>query len=330
MMSERLKTRRDVLSLAAIGATLLYVPQDALGAAAATVCGASFRRIAGYAGSYGSAIFINPYKLMIFSSATPRAGADGVVGYVGPSFAQPKSNSLVLPNSLVTDMVGAQITRVCVVYSAKDKTFYGVVYVSKGYPPSDGRVFPAFVSSPTGLAGSWVYHGQFGGEVGHLFPAATWGSGMSLIVNDGAGALDPAHPSQNKFVFYADAFGPQLALLYSADGLSWNFYRNPAGAIAELLPVVLKGEQAIFPSAVRTPSGWHMYYTNSWPPKWHRHLVSQDGVAWSLHGTLAQTEFGSGVKNVNLAYNQFENRVYAMPTIFTGNVYPKNYSWFNV
>jgi hypothetical protein len=38
--------------------------------------------------------------------------------------------------------------------------------------------------------------------------AAKWGSGMSLIVNDGAGALDPAHPSQNKFVFYADAFGP--------------------------------------------------------------------------------------------------------------------------
>ncbi len=306
----------------------------AIPASADPVFSAPFKSISNYGGSYGSAVIHADGTIEMFSSSFPTKGVSGVVKYDGKAFTKLARATLVAGPSIVNDMAGAEITRVNITYSDRDHMYYGVIYVSKGYPPADSRVFPAFISSPTAAAGTWVYHGQFGGEVGKLFPAASYGSGMALIVNDTAGALDPAHPAENKFVFYADGFGPLLALLYSADGVNWYFAKDSKGKILDVRPVELRGENYIFPSAIRTPNAFHMYVSNGWPPSGHRHLVSKNGIDWTLDGTVAKPEIlyaKHKAKNVSLAYDRFKKIIYVMPTnwdSFTGETYKKFFSWF--
>lgn len=63
-------------------------------------------------------------------------------------------------------------------------------------------------------------------------------------------------------------------------------------------------EALLFLSMVRVGLAWRMVAVNGWPPARHRHMVSCDGLRWTLIGDPASpspTFEGPLAKNVTLA-----------------------------
>jgi hypothetical protein len=202
---------------------------------------------------------------------------------------------VIIPNGAIDDVYVSQrlawnrmITRSAIRCADGINNCYGLVSVSAGYPPADGQVIPAFVSAPT-IAGPWTYRGKMKGEPKAIYDARpVWNSTLALVLNpNGPAVPDPARPASNRFVTYVDAFTSGLALAYSADGITWAFYRDSTGNIVDVRPPEVRaaGQHLIFPSVARTPGGdWHMFATVNWPPANIHHLWSQDGVSWQLVG----------------------------------------------
>lgn len=234
----------------------------------------------------------------------------------GKDFTRASFLKTVAPNSLINDVFRAPgvldparlVTRLGVQYDGKDRKFYAVGYVSRGYPPADGQVVPAmFQSSTSDVCGAWEYLGKIHPDGK---PLQCWGSGGNLLVNEDHGAaVNHQLPLANKFVHYIDAKPKSLFLIYSNDGTGWFFYKDALGNPADLRPSEFQSDAAwIFPSVVRTKKdGLFMAITVGWPPQGHRLLHSDDGLTWRVVGDGAlETNVGglSQAKNLSLGYDE--------------------------
>jgi hypothetical protein len=202
--------------------------------------------VKGFAGSYASMIRAGAQVMMFSNMSTtrPGVGCPGVVLYTGTSLTTVKQAGTVAPNSMINDVFGPDgktlhpdrmFTRVSVARGVKDTQFYAVAHVAAGYPPADGRVYLAFMTSPDGK--SWTYRGQFKGEPWTMYgPGKTrsWASALAFIVNDASAGLNTANPLASRFVLISDAYaGKRLSLLHSADGITWYFARDKSGIMEQ-------------------------------------------------------------------------------------------------
>lgn len=231
-------------------------------------------------------------------AACPGTRCPGLVRYTGPSLVDPRlpmRARVVFRNRAISDVVDARgrrsparmLTRAVVRQDPTDGTWHAVVHVSDGYGrgsgPDDGRVEPAYMSSRDGRC--WGYHGRLGGEVGvFLASGAYWGSSLALVVNPGQGS-----GVDSKLVLAMDGVLPSggLALAVSGDGRTWRFLRDAAGRIRNVAPAEVADEALLFPSMVRIGRAWRMVAVDRWPPSRHRHMVSYDGLHWTLLGDPA-------------------------------------------
>ena len=173
-------------------------------------------------------------------------------------------------------------------YGPKDG-YFAVAHVCDGYPPRRGSVYPAWLTSPSGKAGTWTYHGRLKGEIEAYLPskAPRWADGRGLFYQPKfTGKLNDAEPTKNRFLFFSNQYpsSGSLALLYSADAKDWRFYRQD-GKIVNLLPESLRGKSMIFPQVIQAGKhGWFAWLSEKWPPKAIWRIHSTDGLTWKLFG----------------------------------------------
>ncbi len=256
----------------------------------------------GWHGAYASASRTRSGWVVFSNLLPPRDGwlcpgkaCPGIVRYDGPSLVDPRIGMrarVVFRNTAIDDLRDAEgqlvadrmLTRVVVVPDPVDGTWHAVVHVSDGYGPRGGpvggRVEPAYLTSRNGRR--WIYHGRLGGEVGEFSRSRPyWGSSMALVVNPHRG-----EGVESKLVFAMDGVLPDggLVLAVSNDGERWSFLRDEQGRLRNIAPPEVARERLIFPSMVRVGRVWRMVAADGWPPTRHRHMVSCDGLRWTLLG----------------------------------------------
>lgn len=234
----------------------------------------------------------------------PGVSCPGLIRYVG-SWRSVGAPRVVAPNSIINDVFDATgalapnrfITRPSVRRAAAGE-WWAMVYVANGYPPSDGNVVPALMRSSDGV--NWTYLGRLKGEVGAYLapPRRSWGSSMAYEVKKGVIPLNHASPKANKHVAVMDAMGPGLALIYSADGISWYFAKNADGTTKEVLPpdLLTLNKGKIFASMRYIPAvrGYLMATTDGWnsalnpPYRNHYIMYSCNLLDWRLIGDPAK------------------------------------------
>jgi len=254
-----------------------------------------FRPTAAY-GSYNS-IFRKPDgTLEMWNNTVGDGPKDGLVRFRGTDAVTWTDPQTVVPHDLITDVfekdgatlaVKRRYTRPSVVF---DPTagYFAIPHVCNDYGPKDGSVYPALLTSADGEA--WTYHGRLKGEIEAFMPPRNprWADGRGLFYQPGKpGKLDDTDPQNNRFLFFSNQYPGSgcLALLYSADGETWKFYRRE-GEIANLLPMELRDRTMIFPDVVRAGKhGWYAWISEKWPPISVWRIHSADGLNWELFGS---------------------------------------------
>jgi hypothetical protein len=301
-----------------------------------------FQEMENLTGSYSSGVLKDDGTIQVWNNDHFETLDGGITVFTGQDWHHFDKGKVVAQHRIIDDLFDKQgelhpkrfFTRPSVVYSKKDKKYYSVTHVAKGYPPQDGRVFPAFLSSATGKEGTWKYHGMFKGEIMDKFGAgkkAVWASGLGLVLNDNASSIvDHKFPVENRFIFYTDGYtkGPGMVLLYSATGKEWFFVKDNSGNIRNLKPDKLKGVGLIFPSVVRTPEGFHGYSTQGWPPKGIWRLFSKDGLEWQVWNNSNTPEIpaNSYYKNMSLFYDPQSKLLHGMLSVFENGRFQKYHS----
>lgn len=156
--------------------------------------------------------------------------------------------------------------------------YFALLWTGSGYPTTNGYS-PSWAMSPDGRA--WTWHGN-------VSPV-----GRSLFSSSNALVLNEERTDAYRFMSWTDMDGG-LRMLHSADGMTWVI--DPT----EVLPPELATDVPVFPTATRTPFGYHLIYSNNWPATAHRHLWSCDGRRWRV------LEFDAPIKSskgTNLAYD---------------------------
>lgn len=257
----------------------------------------------------------------------------GLTMAVGTSPTEVGPAEVIASNALIDDLLTPagepeptrMLTRPVVRFSEKEQRYYAIVHVARGYPPKDGRVYPAMLASKTDdPRKGWQYLGQFKGEPATLFGPSkgSWTSGMAFLLNDTAAkTIDHEHPLANRFVLYNE-FGDGLKLLYSLDGSEWFFFRDQHRKLVDIQPEAYRNDGGwIFASAVSAPAGYFMFVSYRWTnqgPAGHRLLYSKDGLEWRQ-----LREFAQGPKNFSLAYDAAKDLLYIMPTVLGNLPYGK-------
>lgn len=98
---------------------------------------------------------------------------------------------------------------------------------------------------------------------------------------------------------------PRIALIYSADGADWRFYRDASGNIVDVYPneASVASDTPVFPTTARTAFGYHMIVGEKFPVDHQRHLWSCDGLKWRvLEVDAGPSETNSGLKGEHLVY----------------------------
>jgi hypothetical protein len=273
-------------------------------------------------GSYTTVIRQEPDRFVALNNTLDGRLDGGLVLWEGRSPTHFAPVGVVLAHAAISDLLDStgrphperRLTRPYIDWHPRDG-YVGIVHVVRGYPPPDGMVYPALVRSRTGAPGSWVYHGRLKGEVGDRLGdsgrAPRWTEGGGFFYQaDMPASVNPQAPLRNRYVLFSDGYaGPgSMAILYSADGISWQLYREdgrPDGAIANLTPM-LAGKHVLFPHVVRAGRhGWVMFLSEGWPTRAIWRLVSDDGLHWEPFG--AQPELrappGTTIKNLNGWYD---------------------------
>ncbi len=270
-------------------------------------------------GSYVTVIRQATNQFVAFNNSVDGSLAGGLNLWRGKDHRQFEPAGIVFQHDRIDDVFGPdgalfgkrRLTRPFIDWHP-DHGFVGVVHVCADYGPVDGRVYPALVTSSNGAAGSWQYKGKLKGEVWELFGDrsgnARWADGGAFLFQPGKrDKLNRARPLENRYVMYSNQYAGNgtVALLFSADGISWFFYRQggrPEGAIVNLLPEAFAGRSMIFPHIVPMGKhGWTMFLAENWPPTAIYRLWSPDGLSWQELG--AQPEIVKPetlmIKNLN-------------------------------
>lgn len=158
---------------------------------------------------------------------------------------------------------------------ARDHRGYvALLYSGDGYP-TQGGYSPSWATSPDGQV--WTWHGSV--SVYGRFQS----SAAALVIE-----------ADGSFTAWSDNTGVKLRRSTSHDGIHWTADK------ADAWPVELSGDSPQFPSAARTPYGYHMIAADQWPAQRHRHLFSCDGEKWRVLEMDAPT---INQKGANLTYS---------------------------
>jgi hypothetical protein len=261
---------------------------------------------------------------------------DGIVRFTGPSPVEFGAPRVAIPHRIINDVLDKdgnlsskrRYTRPSVVWDPKDG-YFAVAHVCDNYPPRDGRVYPAFLSSQTGEPGTWTYHGRLKGEIYEEYgpepgKQARWADGRGLFYQLRKPArLNHKAPLENRFLFFSNQYPSSgcLALLYAADAAGdWHFLRRD-GRIVNLLPPELHGKSMIFPHVIKAGKhGWFCWISEQWPPVATWRLHSVDGLTWHLYGTH-QPEIikpdGVTMKNLSAWYDADRDLIHGYIGIWT-------------
>ena len=256
-----------------------------------------FAAIPSLYGSYSTLIRRGEKRYEFWNNTIGDGPEDGIVRYVGTSPTEFGEPQVAIPHRIINDVFGAdkklsdkrRYTRPSVVYDPKDGYFV-VAHVCDGYPPRDGRVYPALIRSPSGEPGTWTYHGMLKGEIYNEFGPGNpsrWADGRGLLYQPEKPAkLNRESPLDNRFLYFSNQYPGKgcLALLYSSDAKEWYFHRAE-GKIVNLLPTELQGKGLIFPHVIRAGKhGWFCWLSEKWPPIAIWRIHSKDGLDWKLFG----------------------------------------------
>ena len=174
---------------------------------------------------------------------------------------------------------GRAFTRTFVMYDEQA----GYVGLVCSHPEYRGHyLHPALITSPNGRPGTWKYLGKLKGE-----PAAeaqrrrVWSDGGTILrLTNGAWRI------------YLNGYGENQGSVVAlhADRLDgeWTFLKDDAGHIRMLTPPIPSaGGQSVgpFPNVLRvSPTEWHLWISDRWPPDAIWHFYSADGLQWQLYG----------------------------------------------
>jgi len=270
-------------------------------------------------GSYTSIIRHSPGDFVAFNNSIDGSLDGGLVMWTGKDNHTFDEVGVVFRHELIDDVFGPdgelyakrRLTRPFIDWHP-DAGYVGIVHVCADYGPIDGRVYPAMVTSQTGKAGTWTYHGKLKGEIWDEFGDESgkprWADGGGFYYqHDKPATLDRAQPLNNRYLFFSNQYAGEgsIALLYSNDGKQWYFHRNDAGKIVNLIPM-FAGRIMIFPHIIRLgDQGWAMFLSEKWPPIAIYRLASRDGLNWEPFGEQPEIVKPDDlmIKNVNGWYD---------------------------
>ena len=251
--------------------------------------------VSNYCGAYASVIpGFGSYELFsnVIPSPTnapcPGYGCPGIVRYQGTSLQYPTYKGIVASNSIIDDVFESDGVTLATkrmftrnVIKRDGLGYVAMAFVSNGYPPVDGDVRPAWLTSSDGI--NWTYQGKLAGE-SSFTTNKYYGSGMALVVSD----------TGPRYTFWTDGFGRKLVRFTSEDGVYWKHTRDAAGAVMDLKPA--PWVQGLFHSVEYIDGVYYMVASDKWPVTKWLFAHSYDGIAW-IHDR--EEAVSSSKKNVS-------------------------------
>jgi hypothetical protein len=283
-------------------------------------------------GSYVTVLQRGERDFVAFNNSVDGSLAGGLQMWTGDSPTQFALQGVVFKHEQITDVFGKEgelfakrrLTRPFIAWHPRDG-FVGVIHVCADYGPIDGRVYPALVTSPTGAAGTWTYHGKLKGEIWDLYgdqaKERRWADGGGFLYQPELPAeLNPAQPLRHRYVFFSNQYPGDgcMAILYSADGATWRFHRDAEGKIVNLTPMYA-GRGMIFPHVVPMGAeGWTMFLAEKWPPVAIYRLWSPDGLTWQPFGEQPEVTKPEDlmIKNLNGWYDPVAKRLHGYLSVW--------------
>jgi hypothetical protein len=158
----------------------------------------------------------------------------------------------------------------------------GYVGLVCSHPEYKGHyLHPALIASPTGRPGTWKYLGQLRGEpAAEVRRRSVWSDGGSIL-----------RLSNGTWRIYLNGYGEHRGSVVALhaerlDG-EWTFLKDTAGRIRPLTPYIPSaGGHSVgpFPTVLRvSPTEWHLWISDRWPPDAIWHFFSKDGLDWALY-----------------------------------------------
>ena len=271
-------------------------------------------KIQGTTGRYTPLVITGTDTIAVYGNYDDTNAFAGLYLRVG-NWKTANTASVVVPNNKITDQSGLPFIRTSAVVRGESGKYYAVLHVGDNYPSSTGYI-PAWATSDDGV--NWVYHGKF--VVDGVPTPYIYSSAANLIVQeDKLQVLDNVYPTNNRYLVWEDAStmvpSKKLILLYSADGKDWRFHRDPSGDIVDVWPTELSVDSnPMFPTAARTPFGYHLIAADNYPVNYHRHLFFCDGLKWRVLEYQAATYMPNIVnpKGTNLVYEPSTGLLHAL------------------
>lgn len=271
-------------------------------------------RIQGVTGRYTPLIITGANTVSVYGNYDNTDTFDGLYLRTG-NWANVGMASLVISKKNIIDQSGKPFIRTSGIVRDTKGKYFAVIHVGDGYPSSTGYI-PAWATSDDGI--QWDYHGKF--IVEGVPMQYIYSSSANLIVQEEKpGVLNNEHPMENRYLVWEDATtmipSKKLILLYSADGADWRFYRDTSGEIVDVWPVELASDpNPMFPTAARTPYGYHLIAADNYPVNYQRHLFSCDGLKWRVLEYQSATFMSNVVnpKGTNLVYEPTTGLLHAL------------------
>ena len=167
---------------------------------------------------------------------------------------------------------------------------YALLRTGSGYPTNNGYAPSLAISDNDGVTWNWL------GSCSTPFGRFQSDSGTLIV--------DESRNDDYRFMSWETGTGIPLVMIHSADGMNWTSDKQ------NIWPI--EGENPNFPSAVKTPFGYHIIAANTWPAAKHRHIFSRNGFApWTLIDADSPTLNGND-KGTNLTYDLTTNKIHAL------------------
>ena len=164
--------------------------------------------------------------------------------------------------------------------------YFALLYTGACYGagcPGGNGFSPSWATSPDGRT-NWTWHGP-------VSPYGRYQASAAAMVIEADGS----------FTAWTDNANAKLRRSTSHEGIHW------IADAADSWPAELSGDDPQFPSATRTPFGYHAIVANRWPATAHRHLWSCTGKTWRVLEMSAPT---LSEKGANLTYA--DGMIYAL------------------
>ena len=271
-------------------------------------------KIHGVTGRYTPLVITATNAISVYGNYDDTDAFDGLYMRVG-NWKNVSSASPVISKNKITDQSGLPFIRTSGVVRGASGKYYAVLHVGDNYPSSTGYI-PAWATSDDGI--KWVYHGKFIVD-GVPMPYIYSSSANLVVQEEKPEVLNSDHPAENRYLVWEDATtmvpSKKLILLYSADGADWRFYRDTSGEIVDVWPTELSFDpNPMFPTAARTPFGYHLIAVDNYPVNYQRHLFSCDGLKWRVLEYQAATYMPNVInpKGTNLVYEPSTGLLHAL------------------